>query len=111
MRCAVETREITGAASDRVVVVAGLKFGKGNNFITPSTDSSTVRPPASCARTLKGTRAHEKAFDVNDFEATMQGDATVITRLTMSSALSVLTRAPSRVLSVIVVGVGFEATK
>lgn len=66
MRCAVETSEITGAASNRAGKVEGLKSGKGNTFITPSTDNSTVRPPASCARALIGARAHENAFDVNE---------------------------------------------
>ena len=69
-----------------------------------------MRPPASCACALNCARAHEKACGVNDHEATLQGDATVIMRLAMSSALLVVTRTPSKVLSVIVVGEGFEAT-
>jgi len=47
-RCADDTNETVGAASDRTAAGANAKFGKAKGFIAPSTDSSSVMPTTSC---------------------------------------------------------------
>ena len=66
--------------------------------------------PLMVPMTPPGLNAPEAVIAAKDLEATVQGDAAVITRLMMSSALPVVTAAPSKLVSLMVLGDDFEAT-